>query len=227
MFPKDIKNPKLYTFGIVFILCFLIFAAIINYFTWSKGVNLNIIYFVIWTLLYLPIFIFHKYSNWSIKDFGFDLNYKIITLTLLAFLLVIFNVSNLSIYNWKDSLIEMYARTGEELFFRGFIFMFVLKLFKNKKFPWIWAILISSICFTVVHTQTFLPNNNSTMIDIFLIAIGLSILRHWTKSILPGIIIHISSNSSSMFGIIIGIIFYYIFILVAYFKGEKYFERKT
>jgi len=226
MFLKNIGHRNTYVFGIVFTFCFLVFAAIINYFTWSPGLT-EASYFVliIWTLLYLPIFVFCKYADWEIKDFGYVLNYKVFTLTALAVVIIMFNIHKFPVINWKNALVETYARTGEEVFFRGFLYELILRLFKNKKRPWMWAILISSICFAIVHTQTFLPANQTTMISVFEAAVFLSLMRYWTGSILTGIVIHILVNSGSAYGVISGILFYYLFTLLAYIKGEEVFKK--
>lgn len=78
----------------------------------------------------------------------------------------------------------------------------------------------------MVHTQTLLPEYNSNMFDIFTIGIFLALLRKWTGSILPAVLIHILITSFNILGCILGIIFYFIFILVAYLKKERVFEFK-
>ncbi|MEF3244727.1 MAG: CPBP family intramembrane metalloprotease [Caldisericaceae bacterium] len=244
MFPKEMSYRNTYIFGVVYALCFLISAAVINYFTWSPGpteANSKLFIFAIifWTLQYLPIFIFTKYADWKIKDFGYVLNYKVLAFTafvvVISMLTAIFNMHNLyvnyiNVKSFINVLVETYARTGEEVFTRGFLYELIFRLFKNKKRPWLWAILISSICFAIVHTQTFLPESGTRMIDVFEAALLLSLIRYWTGSILPGIVIHIAielRNLSGVIGAIFGILFYYLFVFLAYKKGEDVIEKRA
>ena len=221
MFLNNVEYKKTYSFGIIYTISFLIFGAILNYHTWSSEPMkvFNIIDIGFWALLYLPMFIFSRYADWEINDFGFDLNYKVVVITVLLIIVFIINGAYITFNNWKISLIQMYARTGEELFFRGFIYMLGIKLFNNKKRPWLWAVMISSLSFAFVHTQTFLPEYNTNMIDIFLLAVVLSLFRKWTKSILPGIIIHVFLQSN-VFGMLSGVAVYYVVSLLAYRKKE-------
>ena len=226
MFPKNIAHRNTYIFGVVFTFCFLISAAIINYFTWSPGpTEPGFGAFILWTFLYLPIFIFCKYADWKIKDFGYVLNYGVFALTALVVVIIMFNIHNFHINNLRNALVETYARTGEEVFFRGFLYELILRLFKNKKRPWIWAVLISSICFAGVHTQTFLPACHTTMISVFEAAVFLALLRYWTGSILPGIVINIAVNLGGASGVTLGILFYYLFTLLTHKRGERVFEK--
>jgi membrane protease YdiL (CAAX protease family) len=104
---------------------------------------------------------------------------------------------------WQAALIEAFARTGEEIFFRGFLYALLLKIFNTEMKPWRWAVLISAMLFSLIHTQTFqasfLDNYGSgpiaykiieRLLNLFMAGVGLAFLRHWTHSILPGAMLH-------------------------------------
>lgn len=230
MFDLDVeKNKKIYILGIIYIVFLTILGGIINYFTWKEGsvTGINYIYILIWIALYLPILVFRKYAQWKITEFGFSVNYRLLILFLI-FLYFIFRFIesiSFSFENIQIIFMETFARTGEELFYRGFVYTLILKLFKDKRKPWIWAVLLSSASFTLIHTQIFLPEYYSRIVDIFGLAVLLALFRHWTKSILPGMLIHISFKTGFS-GVILGVIGYMFMILVAFIKGEKVVVKK-
>ncbi|UNC93883.1 CPBP family intramembrane glutamic endopeptidase [Candidatus Contubernalis alkalaceticus] len=116
-------------------------------------------------------------------------------------------------------MIQVFARTGEELFFRGFLYTLIIKIFKHENKPWLWAIFLSSLLFALVHTQTFLPEYGTNMTTIFMIGYVLALLRKWTNSILPAIMIHVFVQSNIL-GVIFSVIIYYLFISISYMKKE-------
>src|SRR5574340_565579 len=104
---------------------------------------------------------------------------------------------------WQSAAIEAFARTGEELFFRGFLYALLLKLFHTRKWPWLWAAVVSSILFAAVHTQgfqsTFLVSTSGItagnnilgrLLNVFMSGLLIALLRYWSDSILPGALIH-------------------------------------
>lgn len=223
---KKINITKFYRLGLIYTFTLLLIVGIGNYYTWKSGTleNINLLFLLGWVALYVPLFIFHKYDHWEIKEFGFIINYKIL-LFLVVFLIILFSNKGIPlIRNWKSVFFETFARTGEELFFRGFLYALFFKIFNNQNRPWIWAVIFSSSLFTIVHTQTLLPDYSSNMFDIFMIGFFLALLRKWTESILPCMLIHIFIKSFDVLGCILGIVFYFVFVLVAYFKGEKVFQ---
>ncbi len=155
-----------------------------------------------WIMLYIPLFVFPVFAKWEITGFGFSVTPTSIVVSLLfsAFCSPLpIEMTN----SWFGAMAEAFARTGEELFFRGFVFLLLLKIFENKRRPWLWATGISSILFSLVHTQTFQPAFFTTqgsnlvaftiiqrLFNVFLIGFGLALLRYWSKSILPGSIVH-------------------------------------
>jgi membrane protease YdiL (CAAX protease family) len=157
----------------------------------------------IWSLLYIPFLVFPFMAKWEVKNFGFSINPVLLFISI--FIILLCGLTTLSSGNtaWLGGLVEAYARTGEEAFFRGFVFLLLLKICKNKRRPWIWAAVFSSLIFTLVHTQTFQPGYFpesmigyrpylilERMVNVFIAGFVLALLRHWTNSVLPGSIIH-------------------------------------
>ena len=231
MLLEDVEHRNVYIFGIVFVICFVIAAAVINYFTYSPEGEFagweSILALVFWSVQYLPIFVFHKFAKWEIKDFGFVTNYKVFLILVLAAIIVLPHISNLPKSTFKNALIEAYARTGEEVLSRGFVYELAIKLFKNKKRPWIWAVVISSVMFTACHSQILLPTYHTSLTSVFELSLILALFRYWTGSTLFGIIFHIFVNEVGIYGILFGILIYYVVVLLAYKKGENVFAERT
>ncbi len=223
---KRLNITRFYRLSLIYTFTLLLIVGIGNYYTWIDGIvtSINLLFVLGWLALYFPLFISYKYDHWEIKEFGFIVNYKTV-LFLIVFLILLFSNNGIPLtINWKSLFLETFSRTGEELFFRGFLYVLFLKIFNNQNKPWIWAVVLSSLLFSMVHTQTLLPEYNSTMFDIFTIGIVLALLRKWSGSILPCILIHILIKSFNILGCILGIIFYFMFVLVAHFKKEKVFQ---
>jgi membrane protease YdiL (CAAX protease family) len=157
---------------------------------------------LLWVLLYVPLGLFTAIADWKIKDFGFSINRRL-GLALLPVLFLCVPIAWTSQVPWPSALIEAFARTGEEVFFRGFLFLLLLKIFSEKARPGMWAILVSALVFALIHTQTFQASFISgygagpigyrileRMFNLFLIGALFALLRHWTQSILPGVIAH-------------------------------------
>ena len=157
---------------------------------------------ILWFLLYVPLGLFTTITDWKIEDFGFSINYRtgfasILVLALCVPMTLTYEVP------WRSALIEAFARTGEEVFFRGFLFLLLLKIFSETAKPGMWAIIISAVIFALVHTQTFQTSfisNYGTgpisyrvferLLNVFLSGVLFALVRHWTQSILPGVIAH-------------------------------------
>jgi len=158
---------------------------------------------LLWFLLYVPLGLFTTVAGWKIKDFGFSVNRRVGLALVPVFLLCAPIVLTFDQVPWRSALIEAFARTGEEVFFRGFLFLLLLKVFSKKARPGMWAILISALVFALVHTQAFQTSFISNygagpigyriierMFNAFLVGAFLALFRHWTQSILPGVIVH-------------------------------------
>jgi membrane protease YdiL (CAAX protease family) len=157
---------------------------------------------ILWFLLYVPLGLFTAITNWKIEDFGFSINYRTVFASILVLALCVPIILTFEV-PWRSALIEAFARTGEEVFFRGFLFLLLLKVFSEKARPGMWAIIISAVVFALVHTQTFQASFISTygagpigyriferMLNIFLFGALFALVRHWSQSILPGVIAH-------------------------------------
>ena len=89
---------------------------------------------------------------------------------------------------WGVLFISLLAPVVEELVFRGIILKHLLSIQKYQTKYWD-AILISAAVFAVVH------GNPAQMPHAFLIGLLLGWLYYHTKSIMPGIVMHLVNNS--------------------------------
>jgi membrane protease YdiL (CAAX protease family) len=164
---------------------------------------------ILWGSLYLPIVILPIAAGWKVTDFGFTLN-PFLALVAILFVASCTYIFQTSLVTWQSALWETFARTGEEAFFRGFLFVLIREFFRNKRRPWLWAAILSSLLFALVHTQTFQPGyfaqNGSPdlpvgyqiverLVNVFGLAFIFALLRVWTHSILPGAIAHSLSKA--------------------------------
>jgi len=111
---------------------------------------------ILWGALYLPIVILPIVAGLKVTDFGFTLN-PLLALAVSLIVTICAFWSPTAIVTWRSALIEAFARTGEEIFFRGFLFVLFSEIFRNKRRPWLWAAIVSSMLFALAHTQTFQP----------------------------------------------------------------------
>jgi membrane protease YdiL (CAAX protease family) len=191
-------------------------------------------YLLFWALLYLPLLVYPIYANWRVSRFGFSVTpYTLLASVLFAMLCG--SVTATQNPAWWGALTEAFARTGEELFFRGFLYLLLLEIFVNSRRPWIWAVVGSSLAFTLVHTQAFQPYYLEAspvmspaylaaerLFNIFLLGALFALLRHWTKSILPGSIAH-SLVQSSFLALPFVLLIYAVFIGWAHLRKERVF----
>lgn len=223
---SDIPNRGVYKFGMAYIISITVIGAIANYFTWHRQFSsaviettLFIFEIIIWIALYVPMYVFMRRDAWKIEDFGFAANKRLTVVSVILVLLIIIRLKADFSFNHMI-FFEAFARTGEELFYRGYIYGLVIKLSKRKENSWKWAVLISSFFFAIMHTQTFLPGNPLSMPDIFITALILGLFRHWTASILPGIIIHCATNGGILC-MFIGILIYLVVLAASLFFGKR------
>jgi len=80
----------------------------------------------------------------------------------------------------------------EEVFFRGFVFAGLLRGMAP-----VWAIVFSSLIFAVAHFDV------GSFVVLFIIGLALAFLRWRTKSIWPGILLHMLNNGIAALGIIV------------------------
>lgn len=102
------------------------------------------------------------------------------------------NLATQSEYTLAFLSLVIVAPIAEELLFRGYLFG------KLRKHAPLWAsILITSLLFAVVHFQW------NVSIDVFALSIILCLLRVWSGSLWPSVLLHMLKN---------GVAFYFLFI---------------
>lgn len=213
-FSSDLRTN---IFASAYIVVILLIAALGNYYG-LKNLAVNLIF---WTALYLPALIFPRFAGWKLTQMGFSLNLRLLLVS--AILLAIAwsplrdSLVNFHVEQLPGILIQIYSRSGEELFFRGFIFLFALQIFRSQKWPALWAVIFSTLCFTWVHTQTLLPGAQTEINGVILFALVMGLLRAWTVSILPGIIAHLVLNGAPP-GILLAGLIYAIF---SFWAGKR------
>lgn len=189
---------------------------------------------ILWVASYFPLAL-PIFADWKIKDFGFSISPVLILSSIfLGMLCASFTAAITN--TWYGGFLEAFARTGEEFFFRGFLFFLLLKVFDKKPHAWIWAVIGSSLAFTAVHTQRFQASVIAQLgtdpvvfivaqelLNIFLVALGLAMLRHWTKSILPGAIVH-SLIKTGIVGLPFAFVIYALITYWAYRRKESIFS---
>jgi membrane protease YdiL (CAAX protease family) len=235
--PLGSNDTKWRLWSGIFVAAFLAFMGYLNYaipYSSSPVTNPEIWQLTVWGLLYLPIIVLPMVAQKRVSDFGFTLS----PLLALAFIIVaglcaMFNMA--SRLSWVSAVTEAFARTGEEVFFRGFLFDIFIQLFSNKRRAWLWAAIASSILFALVHTQTFQPSflsqygSPSTpavtiiierLLNVFGLAFVFMLLRVWTRSILPGAIAHSIANGG-LLTVPFVLIIYFSILLRAYKRGEQ------
>jgi membrane protease YdiL (CAAX protease family) len=218
-FSSDLRTNL---YASLYILVILLVGALGNYYGF-KSLALDLAF---WTALYLPALFFPRYAGWKVTQLGFAVNLRMLLVSALL-LMVVWNPIQVALQNFRPDqlpaiLLQTYARTGEELFFRGFIFLYALQIFRSQKWPALWAVGLSTLCFTWVHTQTLLPGAQTDINAVILFALVLGLLRAWTVSILPGIIAHLVLNGAPA-GILMGGVVYVVFALWANQRGESPF----
>jgi membrane protease YdiL (CAAX protease family) len=201
----DLINNRWLKSSAVFAAIFLLSAAYLNYrFTnaFELGPVAIIAACILWISAYLPAVALPLLAGWNDKHVGFRLGWNavLISIGFIAFL-VLFPQTRL--LGWSKVTTEAFARTGEEVFFRGFLFTLIWRLAEKKPRPWVWAIVGSSLAFMIVHTQTFQPGGIlehgvfqvvSRLINLFVFSAILSYVRWRTDSVLPGAVVHSTFN---------------------------------
>jgi membrane protease YdiL (CAAX protease family) len=219
----------------------LVLAGILNYlepFTSDPIALPSLWQWIIWGSLYLPIVVLPVIASLKVTDFGFSLN-LFLALVIALILPICAYVSLTTLVSWRGALIEAFARTGEEVFFRGFLILLFSRLFRGKRRPWLWAVIVSSLLFALVHTQTFQPGylaqyGSSSMpagyqvaerlLNVFGLALAFALLRVWTRSILPGAIAH-SLLAGGIAALPFVLLIYAVALIWAWRRGEPVILR--
>jgi membrane protease YdiL (CAAX protease family) len=196
---------------------------------------------ILWSLLYIPIFFIPLFSNWKITNMGFSFNRRILIALIPVVLLcgpIAINFNQVYETTLLSNISEAFARTGEELFFRGFLILFITKLLKKNDKAFIWAALFSSIIFAGIHTQTFQANyfQDSSSSQVYLIlerflnltlaGVFFAILRIWSHSIIPSVVAHSILNGGP-FTLPFSITIYIFIVLFAFILGEDVFHQSN
>ena len=228
------NDRRTLTIGLIYACLVFFVGAIINYtepFDANPDVTPNPVHIVLWILLFLPIFFIPLIFHWKMSSLGFSITpiLALITLALILPCSIITTEKSVSLYGVFS---EAVARAGEEFFFRGYIYLLVIKLLNNNKRSWIWAIIISSMFFALIHTQTFqntyFKSGSESVIffiiqrilNVFVVGIALGMLRHFSNSILPGSIIH-AILTGGAFTVPFVLIIYGIPVLFDFFRNNK------
>ncbi|MFT3891014.1 MAG: CPBP family intramembrane metalloprotease [Anaerolineales bacterium] len=198
---------SIYVAVLLAILCYLNYTEPYSY---DPVVSFDLRALILWGLLYLPVLILPVVAGWKVTEFGFTLNPFLAVASLLIVAMCAYSISTDKV-TWQSALMEAFARTGEEIFFRGFLFVLFTELFRNKHRPWLWAAIVSSLLFALAHTQTFQPGFLTQhgspslpigyqflqrFLNLFGLAFVFTLIRVWTHSILPGAIAHSLSKAS-------------------------------
>ncbi len=181
----------------------------------------------------LFILIINRFKYTKEVHFNFSKTTKVILLATLSLAIlgmiaeVTLNGSNHSIHAYIGEFIKQLLWVGlvEELIFRGFIFISLLKL-KTSKFKVIHIVLLSACMFSIIHLPAFFLYNDSYHVLsilwrlLFPFAIGVlyAYLLYLNKDIISLIFIHAISNMISNFSGISGLLLVLIFWvgLIAY-----------
>lgn len=203
---KTKKTETLWLLGcVIFAVACFIFFGYINFtqpYDAKPANEVPLYIYMVWGLLYLPALVLPLAAHWKVVDFGFAFSpFALLAVVLAA---IICNPISQSLQiTLHSAMTEAFARTGEELFYRGFIYLLVLKILQDRPRNWLYAMLISSLAFSVIHLQILqlaLARNLSMaqvvlatfegMLNVFELALLFGFFRHWTKSILPSAAMH-------------------------------------
>lgn len=224
--PYPNRIARLDLVGVLYALVVTTLGAVLNHITGSPGhIPGNMLWtgLPLWILLYLPVLIFWWWGKWPVKSFGFRLNEKTGILLLLALTLSGVCSHSLSlkiVSGWYIPLLEGFARVSEEVFFRGFVYALGYRLFAGRKHPWVWAVALSSLLFTVVHTQAFVLGDASNLLIVIASGILFALARTWSGSIVFGLVLR-SASSGGLLGLLTGLSIYAVFTVWAFSKWNR------
>ncbi len=173
---------------------------------------------LLWAGIYLPIFVLPLLAGWSESELGLTLDgwTAVVSAALLLLLAVYTGINLPPARDWSPWLAEGFARTGEEFFFRGLLFALALRLARERLSPLkaaMWALALTSLLFALVHAP-FYGSMGGVSLPVALVAgLALGLLRLWTGSVLPGIMVHAAFNAGIP-GMIVGVAIYFIVLAV-------------
>lgn len=191
----------------------------------------------------LFILIINRFKYTKEVHFNVSMTTKIIILATLSMAIlgiiaeVTLNRSNHSIHAYIGEFLKQLLWVGlvEELIFRGFIFIQLLKL-KTPKFKLLYIVLLAACMFSIVHLPAyFLYNGTSNVLGIvnrllFPLMIGVlyAYLLYMNKDIVSLIFIHAVSNMLTNYTGISGVILNLIFwIGLIFYTYKSYILNKN
>jgi len=233
--------------ALAFLLGYCILAALLNYLNslsipqsapaWVQVIGAGISF-----LYYVPVYwvFIHSlhYWKWSLDEWGFGLkgrNWLAIGLSAFVLLIVWLPLPAIQIGSARlldlgslrettsrasvpQMIFEGYARTAEELLFRGFALVLFKRMFSNSRVNWLWAILFSSALFALVHTHR--PDQ---MLTLFLeAAIPLAAFTLLTRSISFAFVIHGIAGGGPVGGLVAMLFFLIIAVVDALTKRPSF-----
>ena len=234
---KQANEGKWLFWGGLYGILLLAIGSTLNYtepYTPGPATNPVLWQLLFWAALYLPVIGLPLAAHWKVTDFGFSLS-PYLALAALIVTLLCAALTNAKAGTWGSGALEAFARTGEEVFFRGFLITFFMQLFGKKRRAWLWAVIASSLLFALAHTQTFQPSFSSQngsaltaalytiverLLNVFGIGLVLALLRVGTRSILPGAIAH-SIINSNLLALPFVLVIYGLIIFWATRRGEQ------
>jgi membrane protease YdiL (CAAX protease family) len=210
---KNYSISKPIKLGIAYAVTVILLSSIITIFMHDSGSKdlvvtngLKVTYIL---LFFLPLALFNGSKEFTLTELGFKFNWRSVIISLCIVLILSIATLQNSVMAFKlgFSIVEGIARTGEEFFFRGFIYLISLQIFKEKKNRNIIAMVLSSLIFTFAHTEIFLGTYQFGFLNMFFNTfITFAVLRHYSKSLLPVVTIHTYMNGgliSSIVGMLI------------------------
>ncbi len=140
--------------------------------------------------------------KWTLTEWGFSLDRRIlVSLTFIA-LGTILNLMDTRMprgVQYEDAWLFPYVgySTVEELVFRVILISQLVKLFSSVRFAALWAILISSLAFTVVHMPI---KSYFQLQDLFVNSILFGTIYCVTGSVLVPMYFHVLGNTQQVSG---------------------------
>lgn len=193
----------------------------------------------------LFILILNRFKYTKEVHFNVSMTTKIIILATLSKAIlgmiaeVTLNRSNHSIHADIGEFLKQLLWVGlvEELIFRGFIFISLLKL-KTSKYKVVHIVLLSAFMFSIIHLPAFfLYNDSYNVLSIFwrllfpfVIGVLYAYLLYMNKDIISLIFIHATSNMISNFSGISGLLLALIFwagLLYYTYRSYQQFKSKV
>ena len=200
------KQPRLFNYAFAYGAAVTIGGAVANFFAPYEpgsptGLEPSVI--ILWLALYLPALVLPGAFGWQVRDFGWGMGAVGLAVSVLAVGVCGGIIRLKAGWGLPEAAIEAFARTGEEVFSRGFAYFLFERAFRNWRYPWLWATIGSSLVFAGMHTtsfnEVFQAGRAGTpaayvvaerFVNVFLGAIVLGLLRASTGSIVPGALVH-------------------------------------